>query len=48
MSIITEGAEMKMDGGLISEGTDLVATLWEMQQNMSVIHVYMLDSLSVM
>ncbi len=39
MSIITEGAEMKMDGGLISEGTDLVATLWEMQQNMSVMSI---------
>lgn len=48
MSIITEGAEMRRDGGLISEGTDLAATPWEMQQNMSVINVYMLDTVSVM
>lgn len=48
MSIIMEGAEMGMDGGLISKGTDLVATLWEMQQNMSFFNVYTLDSLSVM
>lgn len=35
MSIIMEGAEMGMDGGLISKGTDLVATLWEMLFSMS-------------
>lgn len=48
MSIITEGAELGMDGGLISKGTDLVATLWEIEQNISTFNVYMLDSLTVM
>lgn len=38
MSILTEDADMGMDGGFISKGTDLAETLWEMQQNMPIFH----------